>query len=1189
MTSIPLSSTSPQSNAAAANPKSIHLLNPLLDSIFNNPSPNKSTLKPVIDTLSRHHNDYTILVPPALLLQTHNDPNSEFQTTKTRLRELCYTSEDFIKSHILKTSHPISSKSPSSSSKLLLVIYNTLNGKQILIKNGMIFPGKGFGKSLTIKILKIDYFYSVCKYFPQGSNFMIMYINQPTVGSYFDPTVASHIPTQVISADQTTHTLIAPAGKTFKSHSIDTITFEKLLRSFPLLSKAVSDKYYHLFHHNNYQFQILRPNKVDEFETIQIEFNQILENLFKIVQDCVDSNIPNSDVTFELINNILKTYPGLDFNKLIHEYVELNLYDKVWTQLLLQFTKKPYYDILSNLTLNQLDISVVKPWQVNELNKRILLAIEEFKMLNDSSIVNLQSKTKVLIRTIEYLTRPSSQTFTDNVIIDADTLIGLFMMVIVHSRMENLEAHLYYIKHFNYTGSTPDEGYLNYILSNFDAVLFHLNHSILEEEDENADEKNLVRLATENKVFWNLIDEGNINGLVDLFYNIQENDISENHFLRSKTVTGESCLMRSIKGKNFEIFKLLLEYNPDWFSIDDILFDKNIQYDQTLLMTSIIEECDDITNLLIEIIELSTCTEEQIAYYNCQDILGRTIGHYLHHNIDLIDRLGPLINWELKDLQSHTPLFSLCRCYDHPKYSELISKSFDLQKGVVSFDAHIDRNGNTLLHVIQRDLDKAGLLSEDKYIDINQFNHKNLTPLSLYVKYNRIENLKEILRDSRVDFKIEDSVHFYNVFDYSGSSGALGTSASSEVDNFEVDKLLTKFFFDDFFEKGIKHKIVSTQAKFDQASKDWLIVFKKQNEDESFMRFSHSMEYISQNMYLLKLQYPNSIFPLKDKFFQNFPPLTSTSVYPMFNKFKVNRFIETLNIFLLSLNYHPKYCMLVNIWERFDIDQRKKLMLDLITTIKISTEMEKNLVGDVKLNSSKIQEIEFFLNFSMNDLLKFKSIMWRFNKMINLMDWKLSDFKLVFDGFLHDWNRVAKKPLEEGQHQEEGVGSEYRTLLQFTTSLFLFVSELTDNVSKTIDRLNNWKQLHSQIVELNGEITKYENSHVTNTLENGNHDNNNNTNTDSISSFFNFSLILESKETKYKKLLTTKAEVIKKIMNLNVQIKLEHEALAAEISAFLKYKSDFLYNSLKVFGKVSVTKRKKRKYELEKFIHRLRS
>ncbi|CAK7902407.1 hypothetical protein CAAN1_07S02564 [[Candida] anglica] len=1173
-----------------------HLLNPFLDSIFNSSNPRKEPIKSILTTLSRSHNDFAILVPPTAILRTHYDPSSEYSSTKTRLHESCYFDDAFLRSHIVRTSQPYSSK--SAFSKQQSVIYNTLNGKQVLIKNGIVFPGKGFGKSLSLKILKLDYFYSQASYFPLGSRFMLIYVDNSVIGSFIPEVERINIwnwnlQSQSIPTDSQSKTEMNPKESLEipKRNTADSITFENLLRSFPLLSKAVSDKFYRLFHHNNYQFQILRVNNIKELSQIEKEFNQILEDSFKIISKSVDEDTPNSEATFDLINNILKSYPGLDFNKIIHEYVELNLYDKIWSHLIFQFNDSrkvltsEIYEELSHLSLNQLDISVEKPWYVNELYKRVSHSIKEFKKLDDTAVVNSQGKTKILVKSIQIL----SHTSGDGLLVDADTLIGLLIMVIIHSKIDSLEAHIYYIKHFN-SINVHDDGYLSYILSNVDAVLLHLS-SI------NDNNKQLQTFSTSNEVFWNYIRKGNYTEIEKLLTEIEGNVLPNNHFLKSRNIDGESCLMMAIKSKNFLIYKLLIDFNLCWFSIDDILFDVNTTTNQSLLMVSIVEECPEIAQDLIEIIAGSCTKEEIIAYYNLPDNLGRTVGHYLHHSIDLVEIVGPYLDWELKDLNSHTPLFSLCRCYDHVNYSDLVERAFSCinnkygigPKHLINLNKHIDKNGNTLLHVIQRQIASTGILSNsNNIIDINQFNNKNLTPLALYVKYNRYENLVQLLKDSRIEFTKEDQLHFLNVFDY--SSGLFRSLSGKNVaPSIDIEKLLVDYIIDEKYGESAPHKLVVLTGKYDPTHKDWIIFFRERIESEpvspediNYTSFHESIEYIAQNMYLMKLRFPLSVIPSKDSFFQNFP--AGQIVFPSFNKFRVNRIVEDLNIMFLCLNYHPKYKQETNIWEMFSKAGAQKSTLELIKDIKTDADDMKAKIGEVKLDMLKIQEIEFFLNFSMNDLLKFQLIIDKFNRAISLMDWKTSDCRILSDILLHSaLLNSNNEAIDHTTLHDSGSDSAYGELLKYTSTLDIFVTELNANVKRCIDKIDSWKQLHGQIHEYNSELRKYENI----TGERGLNERPHTNEDSSISSFFNFSSLIESKHTRYKKLVLQNSEEIKKIMSLNVQLKMEHETLAAEISSFLKYKSDFLALSLKIFTKRSIRIAFQRQSELQKSLYQI--
>lgn len=1177
----------------ASNPQP-RLLNPLLDSIFNSGSPKRGPLKQIVEVLAEEHNNYTILLPPTHILQSSFTAVSASQSTKTRLIDLCYSDEDFIKSHIIKTSQPLSSRLSSSSSfKNVSIVYNTLNAKQLLTKNGMIFPGKGFAKSLSIRITHIDYLSAMCTYFQPGTNFMIIHIEDTTMGSYTPPISVLCNPFVKL-----TMSLVWPHDRsgvsrplatfaTAKSEAklrLDLVTFEKLLRLFPLLSRAVSDHFYRLFHHNNSQFEIVRLGVLN-LDVVESEFNRILENAFDIVQGSLSSENPNSEAILELMNTVTKTYPGLDLNKLIHEYVELNLYDNIWSRIRHHFRQSDpslYQKIaradLKYVSLNQLDVSVMKPWHMNELYKRINLAAAELTKLSDSAIVNLQTKTEILVETIKLLTTDTRERVganIDELLVDADTLMGMLLMVIIHADVNDLEAHLYYTKHFN-SSSVTDHGYLSYILSNFDAALLHLSSA--------TDRENLASIALQNSRVWDAINAADVATVSQILSSVTHSDLRPNHFLKSRDINGESCLMKAIKSKNFQIYHMLMNTNSSWFLIDDILFDRNIQTHQSLLMCGINEGCQQISHHLIETIRASTTVEEQFAYYNLRDEFGRTIGHYLHNDIDLIDVLGPFLRWSLRDSQLYTPLFSLWRCYDHPRYTELIERSLrQAMRQQFDVDSHTDKHGNTLLHVIQGGLAKTRLL-EIPSLDVNRFNHKNLSPLALYVKYNREENLQTILQDKRLDFLIEDPLNFLDVFDISSRR-----APSNGNDSEAVDLILTRFFFKrafrDTFDVG--HNVLALYAKFDQSSKDWVVFFRQQGRpDGTFSAFRLPIEAISQSIYLMKLQYPISILPLKDQFFSNYPASTTTAVFPPFNKFKINRFTETLNTFLICLSHHPRYSSEGSIWQKLSLCETaaKCLTLDIIKDIKSHHDLEKNAVGAIRFDPAKILEIEFFLNFSTNDLLKFKAIASNLQRTLGLLERKGIDFKEIHDGFINNW---TLRECNASSHQSNVTCSlAYRGHLQHITFMLLFVSELLVNISLTIDTIDTWRSVHAQIVECNADIRKYENTHVTNTVG---HSDDSITGSASITSFFNLAGVIENKETKYKNLLFTRSELIKRLMSLNVLIKLEHEALAAEISTFLKSKSDLLKYSIAHCAREFVCASEQRKSQLAASLQRIKA
>ncbi|KAI3403664.2 hypothetical protein KGF56_003591 [Candida oxycetoniae] len=1070
------------------------LYNPLLNCIFNNPNHTKSPFKNVIEELKLKHNQYTIVVPSAHILNEFHDPATDNSTSKTLLRDLCYNNEEFIKAHLIKTGTPVSS-TITPISKEQSVIYNTMNNKQVLIKNRMIYTGKGFKRSLKLKIASISYFKSFCDYFPKGCQFMIIYIESSLIGGLPPPPPIRRISPPLPESNGSIR------SNTSSSHDLDSITFEKLLRGFPLLSKAVSDKFYQLFHHNNYQFHQLRMHSRKKLKNIKIEFQKILDEAFNIISDSVKEENPNSEQTYNLINHIVSMYPGIDLNKLVHEYVELNLYDVLWSQLIFQYNypnddKESYdpeaiknltasdYDKLSCLSLNQLDVPVSEPWHMNELHERIYLAVQEFKKLSDSSVLNSTSKTAVVYKTIEIL---SQSTKSSKLIIDADTLMALLIMTVAHSRVDNLEAHIYYIKNFS-SSDRANDGQFNYIMSNLDAVLCHLS--------DRKTVNGFVQLAQSSQLnydLWSTIFDEDVDKSRKIIESVQEKytdkELPESHYLRSKNISCESALNFAIKAKNFKVYDLLMNSDPQWFSIDDILFDMNVMNNQNLLMYGLIEETDErIVDDLINIITNNATVAEQIAYYNMRDKYGRAVGHYLFHNHKLISKIGHLIDWELKDNNSHTPLFSLCRCYDHPNYTEIVKTGFDVvyakygKKGI-DFDKHVDKSGNSLLHVILKGIPETRILSNtENLININILNLKNLTPLMLYVKYNRLENLQNILLDDRLEFMYEENKTCYNVFDYLSFSMAksLNSEKLKSIENLLVDYYLTNYFpspnatgSGSGSGSGTGNAadgalLFAQNGKYDSNSRDWLIQFKNSKGNVGVK----SVTLLKQLMYLNKLKRPFSTFLENDIFWRNYSTNYSTS--PMFHKFRVNKLINRFNIMLQSIVFQENIDGKSFFKAFISGDGMDTSILESKQKIMARFESEKESLGVVKLKRNHIQEMEFFLNFTQDEIKKWAQVVGKMTKLVLIGEQKQLDLKNVEDVTHSRLNEKAffskNFDISEYTPQSGSFGHFGDYMLWIEQVGF----ELLKNINKISTDVNLWKELYHNICHVNQELKSME-------------------------------------------------------------------------------------------------------------------
>lgn len=1198
------------------------LYNPLLNSIFNNPIHEKSTLKSTIQELGLAHNDYAILVPPAHILQECRDDSAQ------KLLDSCYNNDDFVRSHIIKIKVAFSATT-APGSKVQLIIYNTMNGKQVLIKNRMAYTGKGFKKSMKLSIVDVGQFRSFCDYFPKGSRFLVLYIEDTLFGHKVQK------PSEPKKEE-------IPGSKNQTLIGSD-VTFERILRTFPVLSEAMSEHFYVLFHHNNRQFQRLRTRRRMPLETISDDFKAVVSETNSIVTNCMFSSTTKGDKAYTIVNAILKEYPHLDMDTLIHEYVELNIYDTVWLQLVFQYHNyKPEDDVggeeaplllltpalykdLSCLSLNQLEIPAEEPWIMNVLYKRVSDAIDTFSKLSDPTNSSRSLKVKIVTDTMKILTEgaKSEDTKTRNIVIDADTLIGLSIMVVVHSKVPNLEAHIFYVRHFDVTrhfltGSADEaneSGILNYMLSNFEAVIYHLSNGEL-----NLHLEEMSQVSTLNYQFWSAIQKKNTSLVSKLLDEVNEEygdqSLPKNHFLRSRNIHGESCFTFAIRSRNSDIFRMLISRTEHWILFEDLVFDMNTSSEQNLLMLALQEEAHDIAMCIIHTFRDTASREEQYLYYNSRDINGRTVGHYLSHDIEALELIGNLIDWKVKDNNSYTPLLSLCRCYDHHDYQTLIQKAFECvannQKGYITYDDHIDKSGNTLLHVIAKDIKSSGLLSEGKsLIDVNRFNKKYLLPVGVFIRYNRLENLQCLFKDRRLIFDLEDPQNFYNILDYYSFSASRAQNGNLQA-IVDIRREVVLKLFSHYFPTKLVIEFGAMNARYDGNIKDWMVNIVYKDSADSVIPFTSKimnnladksvgtryvpLNQVRQFVKILKIASPLSFAVNPEVFWVNFPG--GSAIIPFCSKFRTNRALEHLNLLFLSMNFHSRSSQTAFL-QCFKLCCRNEpiLVLDFMNDFAHKQEVEKTGVGEVKLSPQKIDEIEYFLNYSKEDLSKYKRQISRLSKLVAVGGVKQCDFRTIFDRFLTALPEVSLSELESGK-EARTIDATYHTFESFIMWIEVCVTELLKNCGLVDEKLNRWRQSYARIKEINAELHRFEEQIVVHREEEGNDgpgtiSRRSTMSLDAISledeeSKSTFFGLIDNKKSRYRKILFSKAEEVQKVMDLNVEIKMDHETIAAEISQFLAFRSGFMTFAIKQFTNSALVLLRHRHYEMTKALHKTR-
>ena len=234
-----------------------------------------------------------------------------------------------------------------------------------------------------------------------------------------------------------------------------------------------------------------------------------------------------------------------------------------------------------------------------------------------------------------------------------------------------------------------------------------------------------------------------------------EGDTSIERLSQTEDSFGESVLMMAIQNERPESLRYLLSLH-DYYPMHIVLEDTNNE-GTTLLSAAVQLGHTELIDIILDFIYRAESEVIVVEYLAKQDIRGRSVAHYLFNAPSLIPRVGRLLPWRQKDRNGQTPLFALCRSYDHGNYRAMVEAGLVAATTAqgdgqpLHLDDHVDSKGNTLLHIVN-DAQVAMRILLHCDSDVNATNDKKFTALMVASKYGRLEMVRALFGDPRVDF-----------------------------------------------------------------------------------------------------------------------------------------------------------------------------------------------------------------------------------------------------------------------------------------------------------------------------------------------------------------------------------------------------------------------------------------------------
>ncbi|EEY20154.1 VPS9 domain-containing protein [Verticillium alfalfae VaMs.102] len=210
-----------------------------------------------------------------------------------------------------------------------------------------------------------------------------------------------------------------------------------------------------------------------------------------------------------------------------------------------------------------------------------------------------------------------------------------------------------------------------------------------------------------------------------------EGDVTVERLSQTHDLFGESVLMMAVQHERPDVLQYLLSLN-EYYTSQIVLDDINNE-DTTLLSAAIQLGHTELIDTILDFVAKAATTTEQLSrYLASQDIWGRSCAHYMFHAPYLIAKIGKLVPWRQKDKNGQTPLFALCRSYDHGNYLEMVPAGLDAATAAqadgqpLHIDDHIDGKGNSLLHIVNDPQLALGIMQQWD-VDVNATNDKKFT------------------------------------------------------------------------------------------------------------------------------------------------------------------------------------------------------------------------------------------------------------------------------------------------------------------------------------------------------------------------------------------------------------------------------------------------------------------------------
>ncbi|PGH18517.1 hypothetical protein AJ79_00294 [Helicocarpus griseus UAMH5409] len=407
-----------------------------------------------------------------------------------------------------------------------------------------------------------------------------------------------------------------------------------------------------------------------------------------------------------------------------------------------------------------------------------------------------------------------------------------------------------------------------------------------------------------------------------------EGDTSIENLTKTQDPAGDSVPMMAVEARQPEALKYLLSWE-EYYPLESVLEDTNS--DGTTLLSAAVQLAHtELVDIILDFVCQARDPQLLASYYAKADRRGRTVAHYLFSVPPLMSRLGCALPWCQRDKNGQTPLFALCRSYDHPDYISMVNEALTIAQKAqgdgkpLRLEDHVDAKGNTLLHVVSDPHIIVRILTECD-CDPNATNDKRFTPLMMASKYGRVDLVRTFFGDPRVDVHVREmrgltAVELAKDDEVRNKIDDLILFSSAPPSPVDLSGRITTVVRSLFVEDASVRFIIKSGAPNPEKSRQssaarGLVTYTITTCRRSIADFENLVK-------LLKIEHPASYIP-------ELPPFRSPFQIPSKpSRAVLHEIQERLDLLLKILLSHPTFATHEMLWEFFLVPEMQTEMIE---------------------------------------------------------------------------------------------------------------------------------------------------------------------------------------------------------------------------------------------------------------------